>query len=70
MLRFYAPRPKEELVALWARQKVLLRGEVPVDLGLAEDERVEDAGLDFDETAQMAPVLVGQTVTGKFRVSA
>ena len=49
ILRFYVPLPKEELRAVWAMQREIRRGEIPVDLGPAEDERVEDAGLDHDE---------------------
>lgn len=48
ILRFYIPVPKDQLVEIWAKQKELLRN-APVDLGLAEDERVEDAGLDSEE---------------------
>ena len=42
VLPFYVPLPKHELAAIWARQKELTRGEVTADMGLAEDERVED----------------------------
>ncbi|MFD2262824.1 hypothetical protein ACFSM5_07990 [Lacibacterium aquatile] len=49
VLRFYVPLPKEELFSIWARQKELTRGEITADMGLAEDERVEDAGLDHEE---------------------
>lgn len=48
ILRFYIPVPKHELVAIWAKQKELVR-DMPADLGLAEDERVEDAGLDHED---------------------
>lgn len=48
ILHYYVPVPKEELFAIWAKQKELGRG-TPIDLGLADDERVEDAGLDYDE---------------------
>jgi hypothetical protein len=49
ILRFYIPVPKDELTAIWAKQKEMTRLESISDLGLAEDERVEDAGLDYDE---------------------
>ena len=49
ILRFYVPLPKEELFAIWAKQKELAQGEAPADGGLAEDERVEDAGLDYKD---------------------
>ncbi|TPN84173.1 radical SAM protein [Mesorhizobium sp. CU2] len=47
ILRFYVPRPKSELFAIWEKQRT--RNRDFVDLGLAEDERVEDAGLDYEE---------------------
>ena len=49
ILRFYVPVPKDELYTIWAMQKELTRGEVTADMGLAEDERVEDAGLDHED---------------------
>ena len=49
LLRFYIPLPKEELFAIWAKQKELTRGEMASDMGPADDERVEDAGLDHEE---------------------
>jgi hypothetical protein len=49
ILRFYIPVSKDELSTIWATQKELVRLESMSDLGLAEDERVEDAGLDYDE---------------------
>ena len=56
VLRFYVPLPKEELFAIWAKQKELTRGEVTADMGLPDDERVEDAGLDHDEDIEPLPV--------------
>ncbi|MEI5668150.1 radical SAM protein [Bosea sp. CCNWLW174] len=53
VLGFYVPLPKEELFAIWAKQKELTRGEVTADMGLAEDERVEDAGLDHDDESAL-----------------
>jgi hypothetical protein len=47
VLRYYEPRSKEELFGIWAKQKT--RGPRVIDLGLPDDERVEDAGLDYDE---------------------
>lgn len=49
ILRFYVPLSKEELFAIWAKQKELAQGEAPADMDLAEDERVEDAGLDYKD---------------------
>ena len=48
LLVIYIPIPKHELVAIWAKQKELVR-DIPAHLGLAEDERVEDAGLDHED---------------------
>ncbi|BCH13690.1 radical SAM protein [Mesorhizobium sp. L-2-11] len=48
-LHFYVPLPKDELLAIWAAQKQLTRGKVTAHMGLPEDERVEDAGLDHEE---------------------
>lgn len=50
ILRFYVPLSKEDLFAIWAKQKELAQSKATADMGLAEDERVEDAGLgDKDE---------------------
>jgi hypothetical protein len=56
LLRFYVPLPKDQLYAIWAKQKELTRGEITADMGLAEDERVEDAGLDSEEEAPPAVI--------------
>jgi hypothetical protein len=45
VLRFYHPLPKRQEAAIWAKQKALL-AQSSDELGIAEDERVEDAGLD------------------------
>jgi hypothetical protein len=55
ILRFYVPLAKEELTAIWAQQKDLTRGEPTADMGLPEDERVEDAGLDHEDEPAPAP---------------
>lgn len=56
ILRFYVPTPKDQLMDIWARQKALTRGEPTVEGSLPEDERVEDAGLDFvDEITPRSP---------------
>lgn len=47
ILRFYVPKPKDELYGIWEKQRARTRA--PINLGMAEDERVEDAGLDYDE---------------------
>lgn len=55
VLRFYVPHPKEELMDIWRMQKALATNEPEADAGLAEDERVEDAGLDFTEEGLSVP---------------
>ena len=55
VLRFYVPIGKDEKVFIWARQKEAARNRAYADLGLAEDERVEDAGLEFDDGAELLP---------------
>lgn len=47
-LPFYVPKPKSELFEIWARQKALAKNDGFDGSPLAEDERVEDAGLDHD----------------------
>lgn len=47
ILKFYLPRPKDELVTIWRKQAEW--SAVADALGVPEDERVEDAGLDADE---------------------
>jgi hypothetical protein len=44
ILRFYIPRPKHELMAIWARQGSIKAAEL-----VPEDERVEDAALEYDD---------------------
>jgi hypothetical protein len=63
VLPFYVPVPKDELTRIWAKQKALLRGAAP-EPSLAEDERVEDAGLDLPE---MASVVAGLRKSSKSR---
>jgi hypothetical protein len=45
VLPFYVPKPKSELFDIWKQQKELLQASSAED-EVAEDERVEDAGLD------------------------
>ena len=49
ILPFYVPMPKPELFAIWEDQDGLARGEPVFETGLAEDERVEDAGLEAED---------------------
>jgi len=50
ILPFYVPRPKEEWLAVWQSKRTAAAEEV--NHGLAEDERVEDAGLDYEDTSE------------------
>ena len=49
VLPFYVPMPKAELFAIWEDQDELARREPVFEAGLADDERVEDAGLDAED---------------------
>lgn len=60
VLPFYMPRSKEVMSLIWNRHRVLTAGESPADLGLAEDERVEDAGLDYDDAGNSAPTALAE----------
>jgi len=51
VLPFYVPKAKSELFEIWAQQKALAKSENEADTAIAEDERVEDAGLDHDPEA-------------------
>ena len=48
VLPFYVPKPKSELFDIWARQKALASEANDKQDMVAEDERVEDAGLEQD----------------------
>jgi hypothetical protein len=48
VLAFYIPKPKSELFEIWARQKALTREANEKQVMVADDERVEDAGLEQD----------------------
>jgi hypothetical protein len=50
VLPFYVPKPKDLLAEIWARQRALTAGEQAADATLPDDERVEDAGLEYEET--------------------
>ncbi|OHV15331.1 radical SAM protein, partial [Methylorubrum extorquens] len=69
IIRFYLPLPKEELFAIWAKQKELTQSSGAAALGLAEDERVEDAGLEDADDAPAA-LASNQAQKSKKRVAA
>jgi hypothetical protein len=56
ILPFYKPKPKDELFRIWEEQKALDRAGSSATPGLADDERVEDAGLDAEEENYSAPL--------------
>ena len=49
ILPFYVPKPKDQVARIWERQRAFIAGEPPAVTDLPEDERVEDAGLDYEE---------------------
>jgi hypothetical protein len=53
VLQYYSPLPKHEEAMIWNRQRAIAVARVG-EPDLADDERVEDAGLE-DETAVMTP---------------
>ena len=53
ILPFYVPRPKEEWLAIWQSKR-----SAAVKTGPAEDERVEDAGLDYDDVSEAPDVVM------------
>ncbi len=57
VLPFYIPKPKTELFAIWERQKQFAPAAADVKSQVAEDERVEDAGLELEEPEIAATTL-------------
>jgi hypothetical protein len=49
VLPFYVPVSKDKLFRIWEKQRALSSGEPAFGDELAEDERVEDAGLEHDD---------------------
>ena len=54
ILPFYVPIPKADLFAIWEGQAGPAQEEPVVETGLAEDERVEDAGLEAEDELPVA----------------
>jgi hypothetical protein len=50
VLGFYVPVPKADLFKIWERQREIAQLK-PSDFGVPDEERVEDAGLDYDDAA-------------------
>jgi hypothetical protein len=49
ILGFYVPVPKAELFGIWERKRAATQTK-PSDFGVPDDERVEDAGLDAEDS--------------------
>lgn len=58
VLAYYVPASKDELAEIWSQQRALKRTPQADEIGPAEDERVEDAGLDCDEDDAPMPTAV------------
>ena len=69
VLPFYVPKPKDLLAQIWERQRALTAGEPTMDATLPDDERVEDAGLDYEE-AGPTTASPPRSSTSKRRVAA
>ncbi len=61
VLRHYVPIPKDRLKEIWALQKGLQGPDDPSDLGLAEDERVEDADLESEDAIALKTLQTKET---------
>ena len=64
VLRFYVPLTKNELYAIWGLQKKLTHGEVTEEMDIAEDERVEDAGLHEADDSHFR-IITNRSLRGK-----
>jgi hypothetical protein len=65
LLKYYVPVSKEELSSIWLAQKALRLEMVQPTVGLAEDERVEDAGLNLeDEVASASTDAASSALSG------
>ncbi len=54
ILHFYVPLPKDELFAIWSKRKEMACRDVTSEIGLPEDERVEDAGLEYEDDTRLS----------------
>lgn len=52
ILTFYEPIPKAELFRIWEKKRAA-NALKPIDFGVPDDERVEDAGLDAEEASEL-----------------
>jgi hypothetical protein len=59
VLPFYMPKPKDEIAEIWRSQRLFTAGEQKVDTSVPDDERVEDAGLEYDESEGPAEITRG-----------
>ena len=58
VLPFYVPLPAEERQAIWAEQRAFPHDGPALEEGLAEDERVEDAGTEPENEFPAAPLII------------
>jgi len=56
VLPYYIPKPKNELFDIWRKQKQLATQEAEEHESLPEEERVEDAGLAAEDSADSPPL--------------
>ena len=54
LLGHYVPLPKDEAFEIWAKQKEVAGMAAGTGIGLGDDERVEDAGLEHDDAEDWA----------------
>lgn len=64
ILAFYVPLPQEELYSIWATQRKLSQKNTENSINLAEDERVEDAGLENDDTSDSFTIRTNEIYQG------
>lgn len=65
ILRFYVPVPKAELFVIWAKQRELAKsGPTQAAFSMADDERVEDAGLESDDDTLVSNVGASDAIRG------
>jgi hypothetical protein len=71
VLPFYIPKPKDKLFEIWRQQKALSKAKQAQEDTLAEDERVEDAGLDHEDTSAppAAPIRIPVKAKGAKKLS-
>lgn len=59
ILPFYVPLRVEERQAIWAEQRMVTHEDSQLEVGLADDERVEDAGTEPETDFNVVPPVLG-----------